>query len=164
MPVGRFVLDVHGESCNTWASSDRLCAALQVINHVQDCGMDYRRLNRVYMPLNTLNGAGITVEALGDAKASPALRRCFEAISRQIYQLLREADPLTAQVKDLRLGLEISVIRRLAWALTDRLSRLDPLSERTHLSGAEIMRLSILGISQGLGRRAMTRRRLQAPA
>src|SRR5919107_1411517 len=49
MPVGRYVLDVHGESRATWPASDALCAALQVINHVQDCGADYRALDRVYI-------------------------------------------------------------------------------------------------------------------
>src|SRR5262249_38189332 len=38
MPVGRFVLDVHSESRITWPASDALCAALQIINHLQDCG------------------------------------------------------------------------------------------------------------------------------
>jgi hydroxysqualene synthase len=42
MPVGRFVLDVHGESRATWGANDALCAALQNINHLQDCGKDYR--------------------------------------------------------------------------------------------------------------------------
>ena len=37
MPVGRFVLDVHGESRGTWPASDAICAALQIINHIQDC-------------------------------------------------------------------------------------------------------------------------------
>jgi phytoene/squalene synthetase len=31
MPVGRFVLDVHGESKSLWPANDALCAALQVI-------------------------------------------------------------------------------------------------------------------------------------
>src|SRR5262249_42528038 len=31
MPVGRFVLDVHGESRATWPANDALCAALQII-------------------------------------------------------------------------------------------------------------------------------------
>jgi hypothetical protein len=34
-PVGRFVLDVHGESESTWPASDALCTALQIINHLQ---------------------------------------------------------------------------------------------------------------------------------
>jgi squalene synthase HpnC len=65
MPVGRFVLDVHGEGHNTWPASDALCAALQVINHLQDCGKDYRVLNRVYIPLDSLAAANTAPEALG---------------------------------------------------------------------------------------------------
>src|SRR5204862_1902462 len=73
MPVGRFVLDVHGESKETWPASDALCAALQVINHLQDCAKDYRELNRVYIPEPMLAAAGIGVEALAQNKANPAL-------------------------------------------------------------------------------------------
>jgi hypothetical protein len=47
MPVGRFVLDVHGESEALWPGNDALCAALQIINHLQDCAKDYRDLDRV---------------------------------------------------------------------------------------------------------------------
>ena len=54
MPVGRFVLDVHGESRSTWPANDALCAALQIINHLQDCKDDYRNLDRVYIPLDLL--------------------------------------------------------------------------------------------------------------
>ena len=36
-PVGRFVLDVHGEDPSIWPASDALCSALQIINHLQDC-------------------------------------------------------------------------------------------------------------------------------
>ena len=32
MPVGRYMLDVHGEKRDTYAASDALCAALQVLN------------------------------------------------------------------------------------------------------------------------------------
>ena len=65
MPVGRFMLDVHGESTSTWAASDALCAGLQINNHLQDCGKDYRDLNRVYLPRDALAAAGASVEQLG---------------------------------------------------------------------------------------------------
>ena len=75
MPVGRFVLDVHGESRATWPASDALCAALQVINHLQDCGKDYRDLDRVYLPLDALAAPAPTVEDARRAdSATPALR------------------------------------------------------------------------------------------
>ena len=50
-PVGRQLLDLHGESRDTWPPSDALCSALQVLNHLQDCADDYRALDRVYLPL-----------------------------------------------------------------------------------------------------------------
>jgi NAD+ synthase (glutamine-hydrolysing) len=65
MPVGRFVLDVHGESRATWPANDALCAGLQIINHLQDCAKDYRALDRVYIPRDAFAESGATVEALG---------------------------------------------------------------------------------------------------
>ena len=51
-PVGRFLLDLHGESQLIYPVADALCTALQVINHLQDVQADYRELNRVYLPLD----------------------------------------------------------------------------------------------------------------
>ena len=81
MPVGRFVLDLHGEDEFTWAYSDPLCAALQVINHLQDCAKDYCALDRVYLPLDMMKAQGTSVEALASAKASPALQACLRSIA-----------------------------------------------------------------------------------
>src|SRR5947199_1276417 len=80
MPVGRFVLDVHGESRATWPANDALCAALQINNHLQDCGMDFRELNRVYIPLDAFAAADAAPEELGVARASPNLLRCIHAL------------------------------------------------------------------------------------
>src|SRR3974377_456071 len=73
MPVGRFVLDVHGETRATWPASDALCAALQIINHLQDCATDYCTLDRVYIPLHMLKPRGTGVEAPGASHSSAAL-------------------------------------------------------------------------------------------
>jgi squalene synthase HpnC len=154
MPVGRFVLDVHGERRESWIYSDPLCAGLQIINHLQDCGMDYRRLNRVYIPLDAFARAESRIESLNGSAADPALRRCFDEICRGIEDLLRKAEPLALAVNDLRLGLEIAVIQRLAKVLSKRLSRRDPLSERVHLSAGEAAASSIAAVLRGLSRRA----------
>ena len=154
MPVGRFVLDVHGESRESWNYSDPLCAGLQIINHLQDCGLDYINLDRVYIPLETFARADARIESLGGPAADPALRRCFDEICRGIDDLLRKAEPLALAVSDLRLGLEIAVIQRLANGLSRRLSRRDPLSERVHLSTAEAAATSVAAVVRGLSRRA----------
>jgi squalene synthase HpnC len=153
MPVGRFVLDVHGESRDTWPANDALCAALQVINHLQDCGADFRNLDRVYVPLDALEREGLAVDALGEPKASPALLRTLRALAARTAVLLRDAEPLRVQVHDWRLGLEIAAIQRLACTLTAMLMRRDPLSERVHLTKPGFLGVSALGIGEGLIRR-----------
>ncbi len=148
MPVGRFVLDVHGESRATWPASDALCAALQIINHLQDCGADYRRLDRVYIPLDAFARHGAEIAALGAAKASPELLHCVQDMAERTSALLDIAKPLSAQVTDLRVGLEIAVIQRLASTLRRMLARRDPLSERVHLTKVGFGGLGIVGISR----------------
>ena len=153
MPVGRFVLDVHGESRDTWPANDALCAALQIINHLQDCGADFRRLDRVYVPLDALEREGLTVDALGHDRASPALLRCLRHLAGRTADLLRDAEPLSVQVRDWRLGLEIAAIQRLAKTLTAMLLPRDPLRERVHLTKPGFAGVSVLGMCEGLVRR-----------
>ena len=90
-PVGRFVLDVHGESRDLWPANDALCTALQVINHLQDCGKDYRALDRVYLPLDALAAQGATVDDLAATHASPALLRTIEALAGRTADLLEQS-------------------------------------------------------------------------
>ncbi|HUO90451.1 MAG TPA: squalene synthase HpnC [Rhizomicrobium sp.] len=132
MPVGRFVLDVHGESRATWLANDALCAALQVVNHLQDCAKDYRSLNRVYIPLDLLEEKSLSVAALSLPKAPAALREVLQALARRTAALLAVSRPFAGQIRDRRLSLEVSVIQALAEDLTARLLVRDPLSDRVH--------------------------------
>jgi phytoene/squalene synthetase len=147
------VLDVHGESRATWPANDALCAALQIINHLQDCGADYRNLDRVYVPLDALAANGARVEALGEAGASPALRDCLAALAQRTGILLAQSRPMPMQVKDLRLALEISVIQRCARRLIDLLVARDPLSERVHLGKPAFAAFGLLGAVRTLAQR-----------
>ena len=162
MPVGRFVLDVHGESRDTWVASDAICAALQIINHLQDCAADYRNLDRAYVPLDALAACGLGVEALGAAKASPELRHCIAGLAKRAEALLREGDALPVLVEDLRLGLEISVIQTLARHLTRMLARRDPLSERVHLGKLGVAGFTFFAVLKGATRRVDLHRRASA--
>jgi len=157
MPVGRFVLDVHGESRATWPANDALCAALQIINHLQDCAADYRALDRVYIPLDALNRHGLTVEALAADRASPQLRHCLHGLAEHTSALLRDAQPFSTQIQDLRLSLEVSVIQRLALKLVAMLMERDPLSERVHLSKVGVAAVSATGVAEAIGRRIARR-------
>jgi squalene synthase HpnC len=164
MPVGRFMLDVHGESTSTWAASDALCAGLQINNHLQDCGKDYRDLNRVYLPRDALAAAGAAVEMLGEAKSSPQLLQCLQALAIRTESLLDESKSLSAEVRDFRLGLEVSVIQAFADKIVRMLKVHDPLSERVHLSPLELLGHSFGGIAGEITRRAVGRRPVSKPA
>jgi len=159
-PVGRFVLDVHGESADLWPASDALCAALQVINHLQDCGEDFRDLDRVYVPLDALTAAGLEVGALGGREASPALRGVIAGLAARTQVLLAEAAPLSGAVRDTRLALEIGVIHALAASLARRLRVRDPLAGGVHHRPWEAFGVALAGAGAtavsrlGLGGRA----------
>lgn len=150
MPVGRFVLDVHGESRETWPANDALCSALQIINHLQDCGKDYRLLDRVYIPLDT----GLNVEDLGRSHATPELRSILKGLVERTRGLLEQSAGFSALIRDRRLAAEVAVIQRLAISLCDRLETHDPLSERVHHRKMEVALLSILAAVPTLLRRA----------
>jgi hydroxysqualene synthase len=157
MPVGRFVLDVHGESTSTWPASDALCAGLQVNNHLQDCGKDFRNLNRVYLPRDALAASGASVEELGAAKSSPQMLQCLHALAVKTEALLNEGRALAPQVRDFRLGLEVSVIQAFADKIVAMLKVRDPLSERVHLSPLELLAYSFGGMAGEVARRAIGR-------
>jgi hydroxysqualene synthase len=153
MPVGRFVCDVHGESRAVWPANDALCAALQIINHLQDCRDDYCNLDRVYIPLDALAASGSAVEALDAEHASPPLLDCLHRLAERTGRLLSESDGFAASINDWRLGLEVSVINTLAHRLTRILMERDPLSERVHLAMPAVAGLTMLGMVSGASRR-----------
>jgi squalene synthase HpnC len=163
MPVGRFMLDVHGESTSTWAASDALCAGLQINNHLQDCGKDYRNLNRVYLPRDALAAAGASVEQLGADHSPPQLLQCLQSLAVRTEALLDDSKSLAAEVRDLRLGLEISVIQSFADKIVRMLKVRDPLSQRVHLGPAELLAHSVGGMAAEMIRRATGRRPVSKP-
>lgn len=143
MPVGRFVLDVHGENRDLWPASDALCAALQLINHLQDCRKDYRDLNRVYIPADMLAAAGAARADLAEPRASAALRRALDAVLAGVRDLLAQSAGFARRIDDRRLAAEVAVIHRLAVSLTGRLAARDPLAQRVHHHPAEALGLAV---------------------
>ncbi|RBP12191.1 squalene synthase HpnC [Roseiarcus fermentans] len=135
-PVGRFVLDLHGEDRAAWRASDPLCAALQVINHLQDCAADYRRLDRVYLPEATLAQHGAGVEMLAAARSAPPLLAAVHDLAGRTAALVADAAPLAGQTANPRLALEIAAIQALAGTLVRRISTRDPLADDVHLGKA----------------------------
>ncbi|MEA2990869.1 MAG: hydroxysqualene synthase [Alphaproteobacteria bacterium] len=154
MPVGRFVLDVHGEDRSAWPANDALCAALQIINHLQDCKKDFGDLDRVYVPLDALAAAGTGIKDLGADKSSPALRQCLRALALRTGTLLDRSASFSARIADFRLAMEVAVIQALARRLVAMLASRDPLSETVHLGKPAVAGLGIIGLVRGMAGRA----------
>jgi farnesyl-diphosphate farnesyltransferase len=145
-PVGRQLLDLHGESRATWPGSDALCAALQVLNHLQDCADDYRALDRVYLPLADLDAAGCAVEILSAPAASPGLRRVLDTLLDRTETLIATARDLPAGVTARGLRWESAVIVGLAARLARRLRQGDPLATRVKLTPSDVAAAFLTGI------------------
>ena len=126
MPVGRYVLDLHGEAADTHPPSDALCAVLQVLNHLQDGSKDLQALDRCYLPDDLLARFGGAVEDLRGPRETAGLRQTFNALLDECDALNRAAYELPRRTRNRRLRLETAVIHGVACRLAARLRRQDP--------------------------------------
>jgi farnesyl-diphosphate farnesyltransferase len=137
VPVGRYVIDLHGESQTAYGASDALCISLQILNHLQDCGDDMRTLDRCYIPLTLMRHFRVSARDLLAPAESPALRRAFITLLDRIDRLNLAAEELPWRVRDRRLRVETAFICRLAIRLAERLGRGDPLASRVALTKSD---------------------------
>jgi farnesyl-diphosphate farnesyltransferase len=144
MPVGRYVLDLHGEPRDTWTPSDALCTSLQVLNHLQDCTRDLGALDRCYLPEDLMRQFGAERDELRGDATTPGLRRVFDALLDQCDELNHAAIGLPRSARSRRLRLETAVIVGLAHRLAARLRRFDPMAARVKLGKGDVA-LSVLG-------------------
>ncbi len=146
-PVGRYLLDLHGEDPAGYGASDALCTALQILNHLQDCQDDYHNLDRVYLPGDWLVAEGLDVTVLDAGASPPGFRRLLDRCLDGVDALLDEAETLPGQLRSARLAMESAVILRLARRLAGHLRRGDPLAERVALTRADFILCGIRGVA-----------------
>lgn len=134
-PVGRYLIDLmDGARPRDTHASDALCAALQVLNHIQDIGDDWAKLQRVYVPADWMAEEGVTVDDLAAPHASPGLRRVIDRMLDGVEALLIDAAPLPATIATKALAREAGGILAIAWRLAKALRHKDPLAQRVELS------------------------------
>jgi squalene synthase HpnC len=95
-PVGHLVLSVFDASTpDRIALSDKICIALQVVEHLQDVGED-ARAGRIYLPLEDLERFGCNEDDVLAPSANGALREVVAFESEHARTLLIEGSPLAA--------------------------------------------------------------------
>jgi squalene synthase HpnC len=98
-PVGRLVLAVFGVTDpRAGALSDRVCTALQLLEHCQDVAED-RRNGRIYLPQEDLRAHGVTPADLDAGRASPAVRRLVAFEAERASALLEQGAPLVRMLR-----------------------------------------------------------------
>ncbi len=149
-PVGRYLLELHGEDNATQPMTDALCMALQILNHVQDCKDDYLSLDRVYIPGDWLREAGIGVAALDAPRAGPELRLVLDRVLERTGRLIAEARPGPARIKRAGLKYETAIITAIAERLSARLLRSDPIAGRVELGKPSLAAAAATGMWRAL--------------
>lgn len=97
-PVGELVLHVFGAaSADRIALSDRICAGLQVTEHLQDIAEDRAR-GRVYLPAEDLDRFGCDDADLQARQPSPGFAALTQFETRRARALLREGAPLVRRL------------------------------------------------------------------
>lgn len=148
-PVGRYLLDLHGENISAYRYSDALCTVLQIVNHLQDCGEDKRNLDRVYVIDAWLGEAGGTVDDIDRISATPAMRRVIDRMLDGCEAMMVDARRLPFALKSRALAMESAVIVRLADRLIGLLRRNDPLAGRVSLRKPDFAIAGLAGAVAG---------------
>jgi len=134
-PVGRYLIELlGGVEGDDFSASDCLCAALQILNHLQDLKDDFRVLNRIYVPADWMADEGVAESELGGAACSPGLRRVVERMLDGVDDLLIAAKPLPGALRSRALAREAAGILAVAQGLAQALRARDPLAGRVALS------------------------------
>ncbi len=144
-PVGRFLLDLHGEGPEGVPASDALCTALQVLNHLQDIKADHLLLGRRYLPGDWMDDEGAGPDDLAAPALTPALARVVHRALDACDALLAEAAALPRLLLSRRLSGEAAAILRLARTLAAHLRRGDPLAARVAPSRVDFAWAGLLG-------------------
>jgi squalene synthase HpnC len=149
-PVGRQLIDLHGEDRAAFGPSDALCSALQVLNHLQDCGDDYRALDRVYLPRRDLARYGGRIEDLKGNRLTPGLRGTLDLLLDGTERLIQAAHGLPPAIRSFGLRCESAVIVDLATRLARLLRDGDPLARRVKLVPSDFVFSLVSGFWRGL--------------
>ena len=148
-PVGRFVLELHGEDRAAWPAADALCSALQILNHLQDCQADWRDLRRLYIPRDWLQQADVPPDALLAPRSTPAVRRVLDRVLDGVDRLHDAARPLPRLIADRGLRMQAVAVLTISRVLAHRLRRRDPLARRVGVTDVEKVLALGYGILRG---------------
>ena len=105
-PVGRLLLALfRRDSEENLALSDHVCSSLQIINFLQDVAIDWKK-DRVYLPLDEMQAAGITEQDIATGESGPRWQAFMLDQCDRALRMMQAGAPL-GRILGGRIGLEI---------------------------------------------------------
>lgn len=135
VPVGRFLLALHNEPVEATRAADALCTAHQVLNLLRNCGEDYRRLDRVYIPAALLPDRSFLAARRTGAEVRAAIDACLE----RVEDMLAIAGALPRRIRHRGLAGQAAMTVAMGRRSMRQLRRRDPLAERVRLGRFDLL-------------------------
>jgi len=137
-PVG--VLMLHLYECvdeESIEQSNSICTALQLINFLQDVGIDWKK-GRIYLPESDLLKFGVSESSIAHSITDPAWQALMQFEVDRCRTLLKSGLPLGRRLKG-RIGLELRLIIQGGLRILEKLeaARFDVFNHRPTLHAAD---------------------------
>jgi squalene synthase HpnC len=137
-PVGQLMLHLYGKvDALSLKQSDAICTALQLINFIQDVGIDWSK-GRIYLPQTDLSRFGVTESMIASAKTGQAWRALMQFEVDRCRTLLNSGAPLAHRLTG-RAGLELRLIIQGGLRILEKIEavRYDVFQHRPTLRAAD---------------------------
>jgi squalene synthase HpnC len=148
-PVGRLVLYLCGyRDPERQRLSDATCTALQLANFWQDVTVDLLK-DRVYLPTDTLEKHGCTVEQLFERRFTLGFAAAMREAVGKARELFLEGLPLSGMV-DRRLAIDLDLFSRGGMKVLEKIEQqgYDVLRARPAISKMERVRLLVASVAR----------------
>lgn len=149
-PVGRFMLAIHNEHPSTYLPSASLCAALQIVNHIQDIKYDALVQKRIYLPSDIMKKFKVSPEDLTKETETPELKKAIEYIMEKIRGMIKEGALLPMIIRNKWLKTEVCIILSLTNIMIKKILKEDVLAKEIKLSKWDWIKGVISGCAKSI--------------
>jgi len=108
-PIGQLLLHLFNSvTVQNIAYSDAVCSALQIINFLRNIERDYKKQNRIYLPLDDMQKYHISELDIKNKTQLTELRQLINSLLSQVQKMLDFGKPI-GKVLPGRVGFEIKL-------------------------------------------------------
>ncbi|MDP2752078.1 MAG: squalene synthase HpnC [Rhodocyclaceae bacterium] len=123
-PVGRLLLHLfHTATPENCILSDRICSALQLINHWQDVAVDFKKA-RCYLPQEDMKRFGVKYEDIAAGRCNQPWKQLMRFQVERARALMQEGVPL-GRILPGRIGLEMRTIIEGGLCILNKIETVD---------------------------------------